>query len=180
MKQTQHALCLLAGLGALTLASQAFASDGTITFTGDVSAGTCTIDVNGSSSANATVALNPVTQSSLAAAGATAGTLPFSIALTGCSGATKVATSFESGPNVDLTTGNLRNTTAGGSSAQIQILNNANTAINLSTNANSQLADIDATALTATLQYYAQYYAKAASTTAGAVSTSVTYSMSYQ
>jgi major type 1 subunit fimbrin (pilin) len=179
MKVSKHVL-YLAGVGALTFAAQAFASDGTITFTGTVSAGTCTIDVNGSASGTATVKLDPVTQTSLAAAGATAGSKPFTIALTKCSGATKVKTAFELGANVDTATGALKNTASDGSTAQIQVLNDAGAPINLGTNANSQQATIDSTANTATLQYYTRYYAKAASTTAGAVSTSVTYSMSYE
>ncbi|PRE84487.1 fimbrial protein, partial [Burkholderia gladioli] len=69
-------------LGGLCFSPFVFAADGTITFMGNVTAQTCTINGNGSGSKNFTVTLPTVSASSLATAGATAGATPFNIALT--------------------------------------------------------------------------------------------------
>lgn len=110
---------------ALPLSSQA--SDGTITFTGAVTANTCTVVVNGTT-ADATVALPTVSTAALtnaAASGATAakttaGGTFFNMTVSGCASAvndfgasqtpTTVQIYFEAGPNVDVITGGLINT----------------------------------------------------------------------
>jgi major type 1 subunit fimbrin (pilin) len=122
---------LVAGIStamALPLSSQA--SDGTITFTGAVTANTCTVVVNGTT-ADATVALPTVSTAALtnaAASGATAakttaaGTF-FNMTVSGCAAAVNdfnavhtpstVQIYFEAGPNVDVITGGLINTLTG-------------------------------------------------------------------
>src|SRR5580704_9568676 len=73
---------------ALPLSSQA--SDGTITFTGAITANTCVVNVNGSGLASTTVALPVVSQSALlTGAGKTtaAGTF-FNVAITSCTATT--------------------------------------------------------------------------------------------
>src|SRR3546814_14660827 len=67
---------LLAGAGILAGAQVALASDGTITFQGEITANTCDIDVNGSGATNNTVTLPPISTDSLAAANAPAGRPP--------------------------------------------------------------------------------------------------------
>ena len=87
---------LLAGF-----AAQAQASDGTITFNGNVTAQSCTPAISGGT-ANGTVNLPTVSAKSLATATTTAGTTQFSITLSGCSAAaTQAAAWFEAGSNVD-------------------------------------------------------------------------------
>lgn len=173
-------------ISALIFASAAMASqfaaaaDGTITFTGNVTAQTCTINGGGANN-NFTVALPTVSASSLAAAGQTAGRTPFKIALTACTPATgTVHTFFEPGPTTDLATGNLIVATGGASNVEIGLLNSNFSAIKAGAadaSQNSQTAAI--TAGSATLNYYAQYTATGAAT-AGAANSSVMYTLSYQ
>jgi len=177
-----QALSVLAGVCTLTLATQAFASDGTINFTGSLTASTCKINGNSAGTATAVnVTLPTLAASALANAGSSAGVTPFALSLTGCTGTT-AQTQFEVGPTVDATTGNLVNqsTESSKSNVQVQILNNQMQAINLYTNQNSQSTTLtgDESATSGTLQYYAQYYAPAKATP-GAISTSVTFSMLY-
>ncbi|WP_316666355.1 fimbrial protein [Ralstonia psammae] len=161
---------------ALTSA-QASATDGTISFTGQLVGSTCKINGNENGTrTNVNVALPTLSVSSLPAAGATAGVTPFQLNLTACSGAS-AQTRFEIGSTVDSSTGALINQTAGGSNAQIQLLNDKYQPINITTNANSQTVAI--TAGTATMQYYAQYLAANAPANAGQVTSLVTFSMNY-
>jgi major type 1 subunit fimbrin (pilin) len=178
-----NSLSVLAGVCTLTLASQAFATDGTINFTGSLTASTCKINGNAAGTATTEpVTLPTLAASSLTNAGSTAGATPFALNLTDCTGST-AQTKFEVGSTVDASTGALINqsTDTQKSNVQVQILNNQMQAINLYTNENSQTASLtgDDGTKSGTLQYYAQYYAPAAAATAGSVSTSVTFSMLY-
>jgi major type 1 subunit fimbrin (pilin) len=160
----------------------AFASDGTITFTGEVTGQTCTI--NGGQP-NFTKVLPKVSSSVLGAAGQTAGGINFPIQLTNCtpaSGGARVF--FETGPNVDTTSGRLNIATGSGqaTNVQVQLLNSTGGAIVAGAASGSQnsgnYAPISSDGK-ATLYYGAQYYATGAATV-GLVSTSVTYSIEYQ
>ncbi|MGR2679644.1 fimbrial protein [Chromobacterium haemolyticum] len=157
-------------------ATGALAADGTITINGNIVANTCTINSTGG--ASFTVTLPTVGVSSLATAGQTAGSTPFSINLSNCPATLKNAvTHFEIGPTVDAATGNLKNAGAA-TNVEVQLLNNTLQAINLANNTNSQIVPISSG--TATLNYYAQYIATGGAAGAGAVNTSVQYSMTYQ
>jgi major type 1 subunit fimbrin (pilin) len=163
------------------MASQfACASDGTITFTGNVTAQTCTISGNGTTN-NFTVALPSVSSSSLAAAGQTAGRTAFNIALTACTPATgTVHTYFEPGATTDLTTGNLIVATGGATNVEIGLLNSDFTPIKAgAADASQNSESVSIAAGSATLNYYAQYTATGAAT-AGKANSSVTYTLSYQ
>jgi len=181
----------------LPLSSQA--SDGTITFTGAVTANTCTVSVN-ASGANATVALPTVSTSALTnAAGKTtaAGTF-FNMAVSACTATpladiggvapTTVAIYFEAGPNVDEVTGGLINTVAG-SNVEVNLYNASaasivGTQIKPGTQTNQPLTQAIGTG--GTQWFYAGYSTAGtnglagAAATAGAVSTSITYSLVYQ
>ncbi|MBV8272441.1 MAG: type 1 fimbrial protein [Cupriavidus sp.] len=170
----------------------AFAADGTITFTGRVTAQTCTIAGNGGNN-NFTVALPTVSASTLATAGNFAGRTPFSIQLTGCNpNSGNVATYFEPGATIDATTGRLINTattaaatettaaTTAATNVQVGLLNADLTNIALgSAFASQNSQQVAITGGTATLQYYAQYVATGGATTAGDVTTTATYSIVY-
>lgn len=174
--------------GAATASQVAFAADGTITFSGAVTAQTCTINGNGSGSKNFTVTLPTVSASSLATAGATAGATPFNIALTACTPTTgtnavkAVHAYFEAGPTIDTTTGNLILASGGATNVEIQLLNAADqSAVKLGqadASQNSKPVNVSAGGA-ATLQFYAQYYATGAAT-AGAANSSVMYTIAYQ
>jgi major type 1 subunit fimbrin (pilin) len=180
---------------ALPLTGQA--SDGTITFTGAVTASTCTLSINGGSNAGtATVALPTVDRAALTATGAgttAAGTF-FSVGVTGCTGVadigsgtpaapTSVAIYFEAGPNVDEATGGLINTVAG-SNVEVNLYNASGSTI-VGTQIQPGTPTHQPAALTiasgGTQWFYAGYSTAGAgiAATAGAVSTSITYSLVY-
>ncbi|MCY1265863.1 S-fimbrial protein subunit SfaA precursor [compost metagenome] len=168
-----HAAVALVALG---LGSNAFAYDALVNFNGEVTDQTCKID--GSDSAvTKTVNLPTVSVNALANVGDWAGRTPFNFQLTDCSSARATA-HFEPGPTIDTGNGNLNNQASGGSNAQIQLLNDGFTPINLATNTGSQT--VDTSSGSATLQYYAQYYAKVAPATAGLVTSSVYMTLDYQ
>jgi major type 1 subunit fimbrin (pilin) len=188
---------------ALPLSGQA--SDGTITFTGGVSAQTCTINVNGSLAASTTVPLPIVSQGAFFAApntatpNTTAGGTFFNIVATGCptaavtdGGGTQanVEIYFEAGPNVDQATGGLITPIAvGHSNVEVKLYNASGSAIvgtqilPGTTTTNAPSVGLVAAAGTFTQQFYAGYSATGAATpttvSAGIVSTSVTYSVIY-
>jgi major type 1 subunit fimbrin (pilin) len=172
-------------IGAIALASQsAFASDGTITIAGELTAQTCSI--NGTvadGNRNFNVALLPAAQSNLSTVGSTSTETPFTIELTGCTaGGTSVSTRFESGANVDLASGELFTLGAGASAGlRIQLLNQNRSVINIGApdvSQNSAAATITSGA--ATLNYIARYHRiSSVPLVAGAVTSSVTYSMAY-
>jgi major type 1 subunit fimbrin (pilin) len=182
---------------ALPLSSQA--SDGTITFTGAITANTCTVSVN-SSGANATVALPTVSTAALtnAASKTTAAGTFFSMGVSACTATpvadiggvapTTVAIYFEAGPNVDEVTGGLINTVTG-SNVEVNLYNASaasivGTQIKPGTQTNQPLAQAIGTG--GTQWFYAGYSTAGtnglagAAATAGAVSTSITYSLVYQ
>jgi len=179
---------------ALPLSTQA--SDGTITFTGAVTANTCTVNVNGSGSNNATVALPIVDTAALTNASAplktAAGTF-FNMAVSACTATaldvnggapTTVQIYFEAGPNVDEATSGLIN--SGGTSNVEVNLYNASSSTVVGTQIHPGTATNQPTALAigsgGTQWFYAAYSTAGANAaaTAGTVSTSITYSIVYQ
>ncbi len=163
----------------------AHAADGTITFNGNITAQTCTINGNGNGPGvtNFTVQLPTVSAATLNSAGV-AGQTAFNIALTNCTpDSGNVHTFFEAGPTTDASTGNLI-LDAGGAAqnVQIRLLNGgtANTPIKAGfTNAAQNSNSVPLTNGAATLWYYAQYYATGVAT-AGTANSSVMYSIAYE
>lgn len=168
-------------VGAAAASQVAAAADGTITFNGNVTAQSCTINGNGSGAKDFSVTLPTVSSSMLATAGQTAGRTPFSISLTACTPATgSVHTYFEPGPTTDIQTGNLILNSGGASNVEISLLNSDFSVIKAGAADASQNSKPVAIATgSATLNYYAQYYATGAAT-AGAANSSVMYTLSYQ
>nr|WP_236598980.1 fimbrial protein [Ramlibacter monticola] len=161
------------------VSQQALASDGTITFNGEIVANTCV--VNGGNG-NFTVTLPKVGANSLAAIGATAGRTPFQIALSGCSwpDGTKVHSYFEAGTTVDSTTGKL---ITGNSTVQIALLNADGNPITAgspdATQASQQATQmVVVTNGAATLPYFAEYYATQKAVP-GMANTMVVYTIVY-
>jgi major type 1 subunit fimbrin (pilin) len=168
-------------MGAAT-ASQFAAADGTITFTGNVTGQTCTINGNGSGSKDFTVALPTVSTSALSASGQTAGRTAFNIALTACTPASgNVHAYFEPGPTINMNSGNLLVAAGGANNVEIGLLNGDFSVIKAGAAdaaQNSKSVAISASG-TATLPYYAQYVATGAATP-GAANSSVMYTLIYQ
>ncbi|KVO91370.1 fimbrial protein [Burkholderia ubonensis] len=178
-----HALSVFLAAAGLTAASAAHASDGTITFTGNVIASTCKVS-NGTAGA-ISVALPTVGTTALATPASTAGRTPFSLLLEGCTtggeNPTKVGVVFESGSNVNPEG---RLTLDGGEKAaknvEIQVLNDKQAPIKLGIEGDQggQLVTI-AEGGKATLNYFAQYYATGVAD-AGSANSKVQYSLTYQ
>lgn len=173
--------CVLAGLAFAS--QQAFAADGTITFTGQIYANTCTINGNGSGSGNFSVTLpSAVSSTQLDVAGKTAGRTAFQIALTNCPAAANVHTFYEPGPTTDAASGRLKNTAVAGAATNVQIqLLNADGVTPIKAGFADSQQDSHSVGLVgnaATLSYFAEYYATGAAT-AGAVTSSVAYTIVY-
>ncbi|MGJ0193853.1 fimbrial protein [Pantoea sp. RRHST58] len=167
-------------LGLLLTASQvnaAAASDGTISFSGQLESQTCTVKVNGGES-SATVTLPTVSSSLLKTASQTAGNTRFTINLSGCSTQTgDVYAYFEQGANVNAN-GRLNNTGTA-TNVELQLLDSKNNELNVgSTDQTTSPLTTALAAGAATLSYAAQYYATGTAT-AGTVLSSVTYSINY-
>lgn len=191
MKQTflSVALAVVCGSAAL-MSTTASAADGTLTFTGNITAVTCAI-TGGAGTAGGTtninVALPTVSAASLSAANQVAGATPFSVVIGGagqtdCTDGQIAALNFEpaSSPLVDATTGNLQNTTGAGyaQNVEVGIVNAAtNQPVNLYTSTNTPQGTIAGN--TATLDFIAQYVAHGAAATSGQVDTNVAYSVTY-
>jgi major type 1 subunit fimbrin (pilin) len=188
MKKVSFLSAAAAVAGLIAIAPAAHASDGKIEFTGMVTALTCTINGGGANN-NFSVALPPVSTSSLAAVGSTAGRTPFAITLTNCSltGPNHaITTYFEPGDTVDPVTGQLIVDAGAGAATNVQLrlLNSGDYSTIVAGAANgsqnSAPVDLDASG-NANLNYfveYAQYGASGA--TAGPANSRVFYTLTYQ
>ncbi|EKT4521822.1 type 1 fimbrial protein [Pseudomonas putida] len=162
------------------------ASDGTISFTGNILDNTCTVAVGSGSSSDATVTLPDISLKALGT-GDTGGAVGFDMNLTACTGTTKtsVAAFFEDGPNVNNKTGRLKNTTTTGSNVELELFDMISNNVIKVGDLASQMADnhfaaYTASPGTATLRYGVRYHAPGATVTEGAVTSSVTYSLMYK
>ncbi|MDF0731653.1 fimbrial protein [Pseudomonas entomophila] len=164
------ACCLLIGM------TTAQADFGEISFSGRVLAPTCT--VNGGDG-NLPVGLPDVNASLLSRPGDVAGLTPFQLELSNCApGVSRVSTYFEPGPTISPD-GRLIVDAGGSQNVEVQLLNNANSAMDLSAakgNQGSQVVQI--VGGNATLRYSAQYFSTGL-TTPGLVATRVQYSLDY-
>lgn len=170
-------LSQMAGVLMALLAAGAHASDGTITFTGNITSSTCTVTP---ASKTLVVTLPSVVASSMTAAGQTAGATQFAINVTGCTGADTSANAFfENSTNTNATGGRLKNTGSAGH-VEIQILAVDGSPVNLAgvTGSQNQAGPATIASGAATQVFTARYYATGA-VTAGNVASIVTYSMVY-
>ncbi|WP_327440578.1 fimbrial protein [Pseudomonas donghuensis] len=171
----------LASLGAFPLAH---AADGTINFSGELVAQTCTIAVNGTATpAIATVTLPTVSTGLLDAAAKSTGRTNFNIQLSSCTGtASTAAAFFEAGASVDPVSGYLRNTGGTATLVGLRLIDSANGNVIQAGNTNQLTATsrntIDASG-NANLPYAVEYVALGTAT-AGTVTSSVTYSIDYE
>ena len=173
-------LCVAFVLAAVPFASHAV--DGTINFNGEITDKTCTI--SSPQGKDFTVTLPTVSSSALSAAGQVAGRTPFSISLTQCS-AGDVATYFEPGSTIDISSGRLNNVAAtnAATAVKLQLLGDNSLFIPVvsagagATQANSQLVTV-ASDGSANLNYFVEYYATGAATP-GEVASSVKYTIIY-
>jgi major type 1 subunit fimbrin (pilin) len=175
-KPMKHKLLALATAAAALTPMISSASDGTITFTGAVQAVTCAI-----TTPNLNVTLPTVSTSALGAANATAGATRFVIAINNCTGIqTNANAYFEAGPNVDSTTGRVKNATGTATNVDLELTTAAGTKIDLSKAYGSQYTGQTGNIVSgsATLEYAVRYFATAAAT-AGSVISTLSYSVVY-
>lgn len=166
----------------------AHAADGQVSFNGEVIENSCQVVQK-----NKVVTLPTVQRSALDAAGATAGVVPFTIDLTGCTAGSNVSVYFEK-DSVVSSDGRLLNNvdTSGGDTAagnvEVELMNNNFGFINLATqpaiNTDGTVSGSAVPVSTAdssgdaSLPFYARYYATGAST-AGKVNTYVNFTVVY-
>lgn len=192
MRSKIKLLSALAVVSSAIVSHPALATDGTITFNGNITANSCTISGNGGTK-DFTVSLPKLSTTALGTTvGTTAGFTPFEISLSSCGDTSgSIRTHFEAGANVDAASGHLTNsaTASAATGVQVQLLNRSDRSLiragfPLATQ-NSLAGTLAGTGAgaaargSATLQYAAQYVTSAAAPTAGAVSTSVQYSIIY-
>lgn len=164
-------------------AQSAFAMDGTIDFSGEITANTCEVKIDSSSNGSATVTLPAVSSSALPNNGSVAGTTPFTISLSNCSigKSTTVTAYFEPGVHTNANGHLSQSHVSGAEGVEIQLLNSAQGVMNLFAAQGGQndvgtVMNIGATS--AVLNYYAQYFA-AGAITPGPVTSQVSYSIFY-
>lgn len=155
----------------LTVASGAYAVDGTVNVNGSVSSATCTI----STSAN-TVSLPNVSRTSLASAGAVAGLTPWSVSVSACNAVT-MNTYFEPGATINAS-GRMINTGTA-TNVEGQVLNSSYGVVNMSQTYGSQgTSAVTLSGNAATQQFFVRYYATGTAT-AGTFVSSFTYTLVY-
>ena len=165
-------------VGVFSLSAPAQASDGTITFTGTITANTCQVEGGGQ---NMEVKMPSISTSALKNDGDTSAASNFAIQLKGCTSTAKtVKLGFEVGPNVNPSTGRLKLNDGDGVAKNVEIglYNKDDSAITIGDHGTVQgvtLADGGGTVM-----YRAKYVKTGAqAATAGAVNTNVTYSLIY-
>ncbi|WP_145515786.1 fimbrial protein [Yersinia aleksiciae] len=169
---------LIAAIAGVFIAQSAIAADGTITINGQITDTTCGIAVNNGTK-DATVTLPTVSASALSTINSVAGTTPFNIVLSGCTGTTmnNAYAYFEPGAKVETATGRL-NSDGTATGVQVRLLNKNSAPILVGSASQGGVVE-DITGGGATLNYYAQYYANNAAVGAGTVITQVDYTIVY-
>lgn len=176
MKTLSAAFWGLVSVGLLST-SGAYASDGTITITGNVLDTTCTVSVNGGGS-DATIVLPTVSKTALTGPGDIAGTTDMNLNLSGCPDTGSVRAYFEA-TNVSQSTGNLFNTATNPADAvQVQVMNSDGTKIDLRNNNTNEFVAFSGTG-TAVL-FHSVAYVAIGPAGAGAVESQLIYSLEYQ
>lgn len=186
----KRAMMLMTAISLMSVVSTGVtANDGTISFVGTISDATCDIiggdENNPSQGRDFTVNLPPVSVTALAAAGQYAGDTRFYINLSGqnCPNGKVANVVFEraQSTNIDSATGNLKNHTAAGAAAnvQVRILNKNKNPLDLRLQ-NADHQPITIANNTARFEYWGQYVSVNGAARAGTVSTDVIYSVTYR
>lgn len=181
-------MILAASIAAAAAAFNASATDGTLTFNGEILDATCTVTGGAGATGvgDVTVELPAVSRSALSAANDEAGLTPFSLVIGGagqtdCANGKIYSLVFEKDGKIDPATGFMVN---GGTATNVQVgLKKSNgDRINLYTagqvsgdNAESEISNGN----TATIRYTAHYVTPAGNAGAGTVQAKVVYSLTY-
>lgn len=156
-----------------TLGAAAHAYDAQVNVAGEVISESCKINNATTGPVQINVPLSRINISALPTVGSWAQNTRFVVSLTDCPGAVNVV--WEKFANVDASTGALINTLAGGTNAQIRVLDRAFNPIDMNNDTGIQV-----TTASVDLPYYAQYYAKVVPVTPGKISTYGYLSLYYQ
>lgn len=162
------------------ISCNALASDGTVDIVGNVVSSSCSISVNGYGQ-NATITLPDVSVTSLASAGATAGSHNLDFILSECPPNIPMRVNFES-YNVDSNTGYLTNNASDpAGNVEVQVLNKDNDVIDLRNNSKNfaYLDELTDDTGNVTLKFYTQYVAVDAAATPGTVNSQLVYTLQY-
>ncbi|MEG0866592.1 MAG: fimbrial protein [Hafnia sp.] len=189
MKKFKTSLISTTLCTSLLFSVNSLAADGTITFSGSVTASACTTLVGVSSSGSTasvspTITLPAVTATTLAASGTYAGHTTFTISLTGCastSALNNVRTLFTTSSPATTDNFVMENTAiSGADNVGIAILNSTGTQIDLNggTSVDAGKA-LPTTSGAVTLSYQAAYKALSTGVTAGPVTGKTDYVISY-
>lgn len=154
-----------------------------ITFVGEVTDQTCSVQINGQTDA-VTVVLPPAQASDLATPGSTTGLTPFTLSLTGCSAKSTDIQTYTKFMGQSVTTaGNLANqaATAPASRVQFQLLNKAvgGTPVVLSGLTSTDGPTLAANSTSASHDFGVQYISEEGGATTGAVQSIAEYYISY-
>lgn len=175
MRNIKLTLCAMALAAAST--SALAATQGTVTFNGELTADTCEIAPD---SLDRQVPLPPVAVQTLNVPGIEAGTTGFDLNVENCpAGITQVAAHFEAigSSGLDTATGNLTNASPAADAAtnvQVRLYDTDQQALAVGSTGTATLIDNG----NATMHYFGGYYSTAA-TTAGPVYAQVRYTLAY-
>lgn len=181
MKRQIIAVSLLMVASSVQFAN-ASASDGTINFTGAITAETCSISVNNNTS-SPTVTLPTVSTAGMNTVGLTKGNTALNFALTGCTGNANYASVFFQGGSGITVDGTVANTASGSGAATgiaLQINDSYNVPVLIGSS--NQLTSGSATIVSgnASMAYTVQYVTTNVAPTAGKFAGAVMYSINYQ
>lgn len=176
-------------LATLAVLPSAVMATPTVTFQGEVTSQTCSVEINGQT--NSIVLLPTVALTDFGAtpaAGQTAGLTPFTISVSGCTAPTtdqNIATQFL-GYDVDSNTGVLGNTNTGSDAASgfgIQLLSDStgDTGTEVTLNGVTSVSGLvlPANETSASHEFGARYYSLSGSGTAGKITAVTEYTVSY-
>lgn len=168
---------------AILTTSALAASNNTVQFQGEVNAQTCTVNINGNSTAPI-VLLPTVSTADLDTAAKTAGDTKFTVNVTGCASSAATIKTVFAGNNVTAA-GNLGNTATSpaANNVSIQIVDSDGSTplsfVNGSTVTTSEFTKAESST-TGSQELTARYYAESTGVTAGKVVATAQYSISYQ
>lgn len=172
MKQT----FIVSAMAIALLPASAFAADGKININGAVNEGTC-VYTNGVN--DQTVTMPTVSAASLATAGSMSTVTPFTIALTSCAVAQRVAVHLDGAANGDGSTGRLKNIATSGAATGVQVgvVDRANNNLELPL-PGSSIGVLSSATGAATIPLGLRYVSTGAAT-GGAVTTAMDFSIVY-
>ena len=170
----------LVTLGLLVTGVSSMAQSATVTFSGTVKASTCSLSVNSTTGATATVTLPAYSSNTLAAAaGTTSPSTSFTMGVSGCSGTAVTPLLYMSATNVTSYNSNSY-ITSGITGVAFELLDSTSTRINVSTTPTlvTTLSSVSTATPSATATYYVRYVSTSTSITAGSSTAGATLTVS--